>query len=616
MSSPDIMNVGIDLGGDRLRVAAGSGGSAALVGHSLSDKPLIRVLQFDSQDKGQSVPRLTVSSLKRLLDFETAVPVPPTGRNSVDCLSDILSGVRAECRLPEHCRCVLAVPPCFSQRQRSALRTATVQSGFGDVRLIDELLAALVACEPEVADARNVLVFAWGASVFSVGLYQKQKKHYKAVAQEGDRYLGGDDIDSLIASEALARMAAADGLRIERLRDVEFFNTLLTESRTAKESLCAGAPAVLRIPRDGRRNGELFRDGTGEGIRLEPDVCATRVTEMIHRTLSLTDAVLEAGGCQNPDAIVLVGGLTRLSALKQTVEKRFRCPVLAAPDSAVAVGAVMVAAVLGRQPESRQEREPPVEPAPPHLDEPAPEVRPDPILTRGGEWAKNFVPLIDLAEEHESSGRLPEAIGAFEDLLQELARFGCELYRRRAAELVDEGKQADAYDLLCTALERAPHSRHVAVDLARIAIQEGEHRYADGTRSRTRRPERTARVTSALAMAESGIHALEGLGAGSADYAAFLGRLYHLKCLCLCALGRVRDAAAASESSLRFCPDDEIFRRTAEQLTKEAGKLKPKEEARERRPRRTPGILERRKLGRNDPCPCGSGLKHKKCCGR
>ena len=22
------------------------------------------------------------------------------------------------------------------------------------------------------------------------------------------------------------------------------------------------------------------------------------------------------------------------------------------------------------------------------------------------------------------------------------------------------------------------------------------------------------------------------------------------------------------------------------------------------------------KIGRNDPCPCGSGRKHKKCCGR
>ena len=29
--------------------------------------------------------------------------------------------------------------------------------------------------------------------------------------------------------------------------------------------------------------------------------------------------------------------------------------------------------------------------------------------------------------------------------------------------------------------------------------------------------------------------------------------------------------------------------------------------------RRVSGV---QKVGRNDPCPCGSGKKHKKCCGR
>ena len=28
------------------------------------------------------------------------------------------------------------------------------------------------------------------------------------------------------------------------------------------------------------------------------------------------------------------------------------------------------------------------------------------------------------------------------------------------------------------------------------------------------------------------------------------------------------------------------------------------------------GIVKKEKIGRNDPCPCGSGKKYKKCCGR
>ena len=27
-------------------------------------------------------------------------------------------------------------------------------------------------------------------------------------------------------------------------------------------------------------------------------------------------------------------------------------------------------------------------------------------------------------------------------------------------------------------------------------------------------------------------------------------------------------------------------------------------------------VLEKPKVGRNDPCPCGSGKKYKKCCGK
>jgi preprotein translocase subunit SecA len=32
--------------------------------------------------------------------------------------------------------------------------------------------------------------------------------------------------------------------------------------------------------------------------------------------------------------------------------------------------------------------------------------------------------------------------------------------------------------------------------------------------------------------------------------------------------------------------------------------------------RPAPAVRAAPKIGRNDPCPCGSGRKHKKCCGR
>lgn len=33
-------------------------------------------------------------------------------------------------------------------------------------------------------------------------------------------------------------------------------------------------------------------------------------------------------------------------------------------------------------------------------------------------------------------------------------------------------------------------------------------------------------------------------------------------------------------------------------------------------PKPTTYVRENKKIGRNDPCPCGSGLKYKQCCGK
>lgn len=53
---------------------------------------------------------------------------------------------------------------------------------------------------------------------------------------------------------------------------------------------------------------------------------------------------------------------------------------------------------------------------------------------------------------------------------------------------------------------------------------------------------------------------------------------------------------------------DEIEPEFARRLARSGGReVRP-----DREPLRRPGS----KLGRNDPCPCGSGKKHKKCCGR
>ncbi|MFQ5428006.1 MAG: SEC-C metal-binding domain-containing protein, partial [Thermodesulfobacteriota bacterium] len=45
------------------------------------------------------------------------------------------------------------------------------------------------------------------------------------------------------------------------------------------------------------------------------------------------------------------------------------------------------------------------------------------------------------------------------------------------------------------------------------------------------------------------------------------------------------------------------------------GEVEPVEEMEQEREKATPIEREGEKIGRNDPCTCGSGKKYKKCCG-
>jgi uncharacterized protein YecA (UPF0149 family) len=61
------------------------------------------------------------------------------------------------------------------------------------------------------------------------------------------------------------------------------------------------------------------------------------------------------------------------------------------------------------------------------------------------------------------------------------------------------------------------------------------------------------------------------------------------------------DEKTSSFASLKTGSDSD-FSQPKNQLTEEA-RVKPRD-------------ATGRKIGRNDPCPCGSGKKYKKCCGR
>src|SRR5258706_4019691 len=153
--------LGIDFGTSRLRVASVNNGVVDLSTHRYSSTRLPFVIESGSPFR--------ITALKRMLDFDSAFPVPPSGISSMALLAEIFKAVLGDC-CPDGWNdrhAVVTVPPCVSQRQRSALRSVMTDLGLTRVRLVDDTLAALLASWERVRTYSSILVYSWGAGMFS-----------------------------------------------------------------------------------------------------------------------------------------------------------------------------------------------------------------------------------------------------------------------------------------------------------------------------------------------------------------------------------------------------------------------------------------------------------------
>jgi len=600
--------LGIDLGGSRLRVAVDRDGTPALVEPRREDQGMPRVIQPAGTGTGGRPAGCRLVSLKRLLDFDTSLPIPPTGQNSIEWLGERLEEVRRGCG-PQGdddglIHCVMAVPPVFSQRQRSALRTATGRAGFSRIRLVDDTLAALLACRDDLGGGENVLVYSWGATTFSVCLYRCTGDRLQPVSQRGDRALGGDDLESHAISAAVEGMAAK-GLKLWR-ENHRLLHRLADLIPDAALRLAGGEDVSIPLdPILGGRNWPLYQ---GRSVTLQAEPFESFVAEMVDRTLRLTEEVLDESGCAQPDGILLTGGMTRLPAVGKAFADRFEARPVSAPEAAVACGAVLQGTRLSERDWEKAERPVPAQAAADDdtPDEPA---RPAPSAPARGSapaadgWAAHFVPLISEAEQHEKQGDYGRAIDAFEKLFQDLARFSSQVYRRVADRLKDEGRIDEAYDVLLKANRRDPSDRYVALDFAEVC------------RKRAYRGLDHKQPHEAAANVDKGAGAIRALPDGEKAYGRHLAALLYVKAVALSQQGRMKVAEELLEACCRHDPSGKVYAKELEKLHDARRRRTGDGRAKRGRPA-TPPAGSKAKPGRNDPCTCGSGKKYKNCCGR
>lgn len=357
--------VGIDLGTTNSLVAAVVSGSPEVIvdhdGRALLPS-VVRYMPDDTVEVGRAAlesarfdSKNTIASAKRLIgrkkaDLTDAANLPydlvdersmvmirtvQGLKSPVEVSAEILKTLvaRAEERLGgELVGAVVTVPAYFDDAQRQATKDAARLANLNVLRLLNEPTAAALAYGLDNGAEGVYMVYDLGGGTFDVSLLKLTKGVFEVLATGGNAALGGDDFDHRLFCHILEQHHELGILEADDKRH------LLDAARCAKEALTDADETRIELTLS-----------TGAKI----DDVVTRETfdrltaHLVRKTLCAVERVLADAKVEKDDVrgIVLVGGSTRMPAVRAAVRERFGREPLADidPDRVVAVGAAMQA---------------------------------------------------------------------------------------------------------------------------------------------------------------------------------------------------------------------------------------------------------------------------------
>ncbi len=317
-------------------------------------------------------PENTIYSIKRLIGrpfqseevsraqkrFPFELKASPSGgvlvsaRGRTYTLSEISALVlrevrtRAEAALGHGCKgAVVTVPANFNELQRSATKAAGRVAGLDVMRILNEPTAAALAYGYSRATKERIAIFDFGGGTFDVTILQLAGEVFEVLATAGDTYLGGDDIDVLIAE----RMACEflESYRYDPRDDLQAFERLRAAAEWAKCRLSEELSVSLRVE-------ELAYGPGGSALdlsfALERETLEAMARPIVQRTFTVCEDALRIANIRPSqlDSVILVGGATRMPLVKAMVESFFGKKPLddVDPELVVAQGAAIQARAL------------------------------------------------------------------------------------------------------------------------------------------------------------------------------------------------------------------------------------------------------------------------------
>jgi molecular chaperone DnaK len=258
----------------------------------------------------------------------------------------------AQRRLGPITQVVVTVPAFFDEARRKATQEAGRLAGLEVLDIINEPTAASLAygyqhgflnLRPAEGEAKRmrVLVYDLGGGTFDVTILEIQGTQFRALATDGDVWLGGKDFDERLVNHAAEQFLAANG--VDPRSDPQDAAQLWLDTQQVKHTLSERSKTTL----------VCFH----AGIRMRIDITRAQFEDMIRdlveRTETTTSLVIRQAGLDwaDIDRVLLVGGSSRIpmvaEMLRKVTGKEPDCSQ--SPDEAVAHGAALYAGMLMEQ---------------------------------------------------------------------------------------------------------------------------------------------------------------------------------------------------------------------------------------------------------------------------
>ncbi len=243
-------------------------------------------------------------------------------------------------------KAVITVPAYFNDQQRQATKDAGKIAGLEVLRIINEPTAASLAFGlDKKKKEQKIAVFDFGGGTFDISILELGDGVFEVLSTNGDTHLGGDNLDKALMDWMIAEFKKEQGIDLSK--DKMAIQRLKEAAEKAKIELSSAQQTEINLP---------FITAGSDGpkhlvITLSRSKFEQLVNDIFDRLIPPCEMAIKDSKLpiSEIDEVVMVGGSTRIPAVKELAKKIFNrepnCSVN--PDECVAIGAAIQGGVLG-----------------------------------------------------------------------------------------------------------------------------------------------------------------------------------------------------------------------------------------------------------------------------